>query len=298
MSVFLERIDLRSYRSCKKTIIDLNQNLSTLIGANGSGKSNILNGLLLLKKITRISRYRAETDAFRSGCKLGAQFNVDGKLIKYQALIQYVTNDRNMDEVVSASEKWNFKEITGQNKWFSIPLSSTDDLYRFGKRIIRHTSKGNLAYVRFDPVTVFNLPKGAKGVTIVSALEKIHHFISGINYYSASRFTDPSKCPASFELESDRLSHRSMRPWDEHVQLMYDLYSAHKNNKDEYEEFISLVGSEGIGLVEAIEYDEIEAPSSSYQVITGGRLIKKEVKRTLVIPSITIHGNRLSFNQL
>lgn len=297
MSVYLERIELSSYRSCKKTSINLNKNLSALIGVNGSGKSNILNGLLLLKKITRIQHRRVQSDSFLSGCKLGAHFNVEGKTYKYSALIQFATDERNMDEVIHATEKWSFKDITGEGKWVKLPLAYASDFYDYGK-VIRPTGRG-YTYVRFDPFSNFKLPRGANGEVILSALRKIANFVYGISYYSASRFTDPSKCPASIEIESDRLSRRYIRPGaDEHIQFMYDLYTAHKSNDNEYQEFISLVSGEGIGLVEALEFTEVEAPSNTYQVITGGRLIRKEVKRTLVIPSITINGNTLSFNQL
>jgi ABC-type Mn2+/Zn2+ transport system ATPase subunit len=296
MSVYLERVDLQNYRSCKKATFDLNENLSALIGANGAGKSNILNGILLLKKITRVSRVRPDDEPYLSSCKLSARFNVDGVTSKYEALIEYVTNERNIDEVVTATEKWNFKEITGQGRWLKLPLSVAHDLHRYRTFYMR-TAQGRARVVSYNPIDEFKLPK-AVSETISNVIRNVSNFVDGISYYSASRFTDPSKCPSSFELESERLSRRIPRIGDEHLQFMYDLYSAYKNNKSEFDEFMSLVGSEGIGLVEAIEYAEIDVPSNIYQVVTGGRVRRQEVKRVLVIPNIIIGGNKLSPNQL
>ncbi len=37
----LKRVTITSYRSCVQTSLELSTNLSVLIGANGSGKTNI-----------------------------------------------------------------------------------------------------------------------------------------------------------------------------------------------------------------------------------------------------------------
>lgn len=300
MAVHIERIELTNYRSCNKTAIAFNQNLSALIGANGSGKSNILNGILLLKKITRASRSRPDEEFFVSGCKLRAWFNVDRKTLKYEAVIRYATNERNIDEVVDATEKWNFKEITGQEKWLGLPLSITYELTRFPSKLPHGISRREREFLlkRYSSLSGVKLPETTDWETILTTLEKVFGFVTGISYYSASRFTDPSKCPASFELESNRLSRRFPRLGEEHLHFMYDLYSAYKNNKTEFEEFKSVVGNKGIGLVDTIEYDEIDVPSSVYQVIAGGRVIQREVKKLLVIPNIVIGGLKLSPNQL
>jgi ABC-type lipoprotein export system ATPase subunit len=300
MSVFIQRIELRNYRSCKRTKFPLDKNLSVLIGPNGSGKSNILHALLLLRKVAlNTGRYRGEEEeTFLSGCKLLAEFWVDGHTVRYQALIKYATNERNVDEVVAASERWNFRDITSDSKWSTIPMSFVAEGERRGRIGVNPPTLELYMWRRGMPLRGLNVPKGASGRKAIAALRAIVRFIIGTRYYSASRFTDPSKCPASFELESDRLSRRIPRAGDEHLQFMYDLYLAYKNHKDEFSEFLSLVGPDGVGLIDSIEYDEIDVPSSIYQVATGGRLIRREVKRLLIIPNIRIGSLKLSPNQL
>jgi putative ATP-dependent endonuclease of OLD family len=48
----IQKIQIQNYRSCLYTTIDFHPQLSVLIGPNGSGKTNILNALLLLRKLT------------------------------------------------------------------------------------------------------------------------------------------------------------------------------------------------------------------------------------------------------
>jgi recombinational DNA repair ATPase RecF len=47
----MKKLDISNYRSCTKTGFDIHPNLTTLIGRNGAGKSNILNSIQLLKKV-------------------------------------------------------------------------------------------------------------------------------------------------------------------------------------------------------------------------------------------------------
>lgn len=302
MAVHLDRIHVTNYRSCKSTTLNLHRNLSSLIGPNGSGKSNLLNAILLLNKISRPSRGRGDEELLLSGCKLQATIDVQGKLVKYEALVQYATSERNIDEVVTTRERWNLLEITGQKKWYKIPLSATQR--QLGLLEYQAPSKRlspryrNAVLLHYSHMMGVGIEDPQHLQIVFDALERIAAFFNGITYYSASRFTDPSKCPASFELQNDRLSRRHTRFGEEHVYFLYDLFSAFKTNKNEFAEFLSLVGNEGIGLVETVKFTEIDAPSSDYEVLAGGRLIKRELKRLLVIPSFVIHGTALSPNQL
>jgi len=49
--VKLKSFEVRSYRSCIRTKVPIQNQTTGLIGANGAGKSNILNAILLLKKM-------------------------------------------------------------------------------------------------------------------------------------------------------------------------------------------------------------------------------------------------------
>jgi recombinational DNA repair ATPase RecF len=54
----LKRVAIENYRSCLRTSIDIHPNLSVLIGPNSSGKTNILQAIMLLNKMVQETRFR------------------------------------------------------------------------------------------------------------------------------------------------------------------------------------------------------------------------------------------------
>jgi hypothetical protein len=127
----------------------------------------------------------------------------------------------------------------------------------------------------------------------------LYRFFTGISYYSASQFTDPTKCPVSIEVEDERVHRRSLRAAD-HTKVLHDLYGvcSSKSRTREYAEFMSIVGPSGLKLVDAVSFRELELPQSRYEVRTGGKVVREKSQRRLLIPYFQVDGNRLSPNQL
>lgn len=76
------------------------------------------------------------------------------------------------------------------------------------------------------------------------------------------------------------------------------MYQESRRNSNTYSEFLNIVGADGIGIVESIEFNEVQTSSSNYSVMTGGKVVKKEKKNLLVVPSFKVLGNSLSPSQL
>lgn len=307
MEIYLSEIEIRKYRSCNKTSVRLNNDLSALIGVNGSGKSNFLNGILLIKKLAIIPHRTQEEDFPLSTCKIKATFVIDSKPLPFEAVIKYTTNESNVDQVISAEQKWNFKEFTGDDTPVTLPMARFFEFREFRKyRVSEKIPEGlpekewqNLLYRSFEAISGSTVPQDSKQAKIVIDIyEKVFEFITGISYYSASQFTDPSKCPTYFEIENERILRRPGRGLYEHQRFMFDLYYTYKNPNSKFQEFLSIVGNEGIGLIDTIKYDEIEVPTNEYAVGIGGKLISKEIKKSLVIPNFIIRSFKLSPNQL
>lgn len=305
MSVKIEQIQLHNYRSCKRTSFEPHPNLSALIGVNGSGKSNLLNGIMLLDKIARTPRhYIADRNVqnVQSVCKMKVSFRVNDKSIKYEAVVSYIVNNRNQDEVSDTSERWNFADLTGDNNWIKVPMPvlagivqsnvSHRELRLYEMRVSRQ-----MGYEKFSDL-IASIPVEK----ISSPTSKLINFINGITYYSASQFTDPSNCPTYFE--SDHIARRPSlfrrynRGRAEHVQFMYDLYLTYKDHRKKFMEYMSIVGKEGIGLMDNIKYKEVKTPSREYEVYTGGKFVKKEATNFLIIPTFIVRKTSLSPNQL
>ena len=121
--------------------------------------------------------------------------------------------------------------------------------------------------------------------------------MSQISYYSASQFTDPSRCPLSFEQEEQTFQRKSSENIS-HKQFIKDLYNASINNVKTYDKYKYLVGKKGLRLIDDISFTKVKIPSDTYQVVSGGKVIKDKNYTLLIIPNFKITGIKLSPNQL
>jgi hypothetical protein len=224
-----------------------------------------------------------------------------GKTIFIKGVVAYETDEHNFDDVYSASLKFNFREFADYSEWISIPVQfltfpgafPMPDEPKIGMRQMRQM--GLFRYFPFPDYEKYRMV--AKSRNIRALLSNVAAFFDGINYYSASQFSDPSRCPVSIELEENRPLRR-FRNIVGHEQFVLDLYKSFKENDTQYKRYINTVGTDGIGLVDNIRFTEVEMPSSSYEVKVGGKIRKVERNRLLIVPSITANNVELSPNQL
>jgi predicted ATPase len=285
----ISKINIKNYRSCVNTNADFKGNLTTLIGINGAGKSNILNAIRLLKS-TRRNRYLNSKIAKGqlSHSKLKFNLSIEDHNYDVKADVFFDTDERNQEDVYSSalsykkadSKTWvdinyDLLEIV-QHLQFSkrSDLSQLEHIYRRGSKMSMEDAK-----------------------TAV----KIVDFLSGISYYSATQFSDPSKCPVSIELEDGKFntshSFRSGRP---HEKFLFDLYTVwnERAKNPTFDRYLNTVNQSGIGLIEDIAFLNQDLPSSTYVVRSGGRVSKVDKNREIIVPSITLDGLTLSPNQL
>lgn len=303
--VYLRRFRIRAYRSIKTAELKPDANLTALIGPNGSGKSNLLYGILLLRVLGKRSVHDEE-DLSASTCQVQADFQIGEYLVYFRGVVQFRTNNQNKDEVISLDQKWNFRNITGENKWIKLKPVRFFSAYPPGGAIYlgnkRTTSFKSHSYImKFrSSVSRMDLSKisedGNQRKIVSDCLINIERFTSGIGYYSASQFTNPAMCPTSFEINEDgNLREESVSP---QTQFLYDLYDLHAADDPAYLSYLSLVDSNGVGLIDRIEWKLITFSSSSYEVEMGGKVVDKKRERILVVPTIYIGNSQLSFNQL
>ncbi|MDD5759589.1 MAG: AAA family ATPase [Desulfobulbaceae bacterium] len=295
----LLKFSIRNYRSCVLTTLEPNSGLTALIGVNGSGKTNLLNALLLLKRATiggRL-RYPLESD-YVNRSLVDAVIDYQGASIALRGEIFYTTSNKNNDEVVGTRLKWNLEEITGKKGWIELPI----EMLMQGEEYRYIISAGNkkLSYAQMARGGWFEhremkslLPDKVFPVAI-----EISQYLAGLNYYSASQFSDPSRCPVSLELEDNRPRTRRRRGTINHSQFMHDLYHSYTTSTNSFLRFKNVIGPEGIGLISDIQFDEIRLPSNIVEVRAGGKTEKKERTQTVIVPTFTIDGNTLSPNQL
>lgn len=294
----IKRIDIENYRSCLSTTFEPNPHLSVLIGPNGSGKTNVLSAITLLRRIAGADHtYSRKDELFKRDCKLKFTFDIDGKLIRYSSKLGIDTDENNKDIIITSDEQWNFKAITGDGRPKNVRLIEglnfldERDVY-FQDMSIRnyyyHTH-----YIKGKAPVHKSLSEPVRMI-----LYNLFRFAHGMKYYSASQFTNPANCPTSFDIEKEGSRQRGIRMGD-HSKFLYDLYTQFKDPKNtSYKRYFEIIGPEGIGLLNGIDFKEIPTSSIDYKVKSGGKVREIKREKILVIPQFTIGQNELSPNQL
>jgi len=276
----IKEIEISNYRSCIKTKFELQDTLTVLIGINGVGKSNILNALQLITKGRRNRRYfDEEQNENLLITKLNLILEYEEKKIFLRANVFYETDERNTDEIFNIELKYRFED-SPPRKW-AVMNNEFIEVADYMNR------KGLIEVPRNK---MFQTEKAKWEIKLLQHLNKV-------NYYSATQFSDPRKCPISFELEDSRLT-RSYRRDATHEYFMYELHRTFKTKPEIFELFLNTVNGNGIELIDDFQFIEHEVPSSSYKVRAGGKIEKIIKTRKIVIPSVVVDGLNLSPNQL
>jgi len=299
----LQSLKVKNYRSCKDTLIELDNNTTVLVGANGSGKTNILTALMLLGSLTKPDRFRRNRhQEFSSEIEIEARYIVNNKRLIHKCKLLVDNVGGNNDIVTGAEQSWYVYDFTKSKKRAKIPLEFFDgtlsrrqnNLLLAGvetnQMLIRHMIDG-----RIYPTTQNFDVKNNLNTEAIQAIEEIYSLLDDVTYYSATQFTNPSNCPVSFEIETDGRNARALRLSD-HKRFLYDLYQAKET--EAFVEFKNIIGREHLNLVDDITFNTVETASIDVQVRTGGVINQQKRVKNLVVPQFQIGDNKLSPNQL
>lgn len=277
----LKRLVIENYRSCVRTFIDLHPHLSVLIGPNGSGKTNILQTIVLLNKMTQQSEHLPPGATRAGSSRIRVSF-LDGRVATaLRASFEAFRAEAASDPRFVALQKWALNERNGNTAAFEVPLSFpwvvgpewADRYNRFGHG-------------------------GTVPLWAARAMVRVAAFCHGITYYSASQFTNPSSCPISFEVEGEGRRQRSFR-YRGHVGVLYEMYFAQQSDQEgRYERFIDIVGPRGLRLIDGLTFKKVRTSSTNYSVRVGGKVEVRKLSKLLIIPQFKIGRLILSPNQL
>lgn len=293
----LNQLVIENYRSCVRTSLDLHPNLSVLIGPNGSGKTNILQTIMLLNKLTRQSESVSRRIAITGSSRVKASFQTGRVAARLRVSFDAFKTDTGIEQKLEASQRWLLREQNGQQAAFEVPLAipsiaGTDwpNMYRRQYwRKVRRASR-----LRSDAIADGTTPPWAAGAVV-----RVSEFCRGIKYYSASQFTDPGSSPVSFEVDEDGTRQRIVRYRGRHERVLYDMYSAKRTGTDgRYDRFINIVGPDGLGLIDGLTFRSVRTSSATYSVRVGGKVEVRKRNKLLIIPQFRIGRLVLSPTQL
>jgi hypothetical protein len=251
-----------------------------------------MNAILLLRRLTeeRPSFY-ARDEVPTGHCNLKTTLTVDNVNGTLWADIDTYTDDNNTDIVITSDQYWHIKHLTGNNKRVKLPLALARELTR-----LEDTRFGY--YQRHIGVDAVEQISRTVPEPVRDFLGTIARNLAQIRYYSASQFTNPANCPVSFELEKEGKITRAVHLTG-HAKFLFDLYNSRKYSKRSgYDQFIDIIGPNGIGLVDEISFNPISTSSVQYSVRIGGTVTERRKQKILVIPQFKIGKNALSPNQL
>ncbi|HSR07704.1 MAG TPA: AAA family ATPase [Bryobacteraceae bacterium] len=296
----LKSLTIEGYRSCAHTSLDLDTNLSVLIGANGSGKTNILQAILLLRKLVNLQPHRPNEPPGTINPKLTAVYRIGDYQLQMDARVEAYTSESNNDIVTNVQEKWTVDHKENRTV-LNVPLVVTigkdihEQFFMYAS-LIKGADKSRKNMVQF----MEDNPVQAIPLAIRAHLNNVAAFCKGIKYYGASQFTNPGSCAVSFEIDVDGAGtlYRSSRH-EGHTRILYDMYRAYKKTDDpRFQQFLDVVGPQGVRLIDTVTFKEVETSATEHLVRVGGNVEIKKRKRLLVIPQFRIGRLRISPNQL
>ena len=244
--------------------------------------------MLLSKVVNRVPTPRESAIILNPRIKV--RFQERSAQVDLNASIAAYTGESNNDVILGSKEKWTVTNRAGKRSTFEFPLA-----------LASRTGRVKLAqgYFHFAPRHYFvnRRPTHLIDEWAAPALEQVARYCRGIRYYGASQFTNPSTCPASFQIDQEGDRRTLIRPHG-HTAILYDMYSAEKAGSEDYKKFAELVGPRGLKLVDRIRFRAVPTSSTEYSVRVGGKIEGRTLHKLLLVPQFTIGKQKLSPNQL
>lgn len=295
----LKRVVIENYRSCLRTSIDLHPHLSVLIGPNGSGKTNILQAIMFLKKMVHQSEHRSSLGGGISATsRLKVTFQQGGTQLRLGASIDAYADESNNDVIVASKQKWLLDRPGKKRFSLKAPLSLVGGIGTYSmRRSLFGLSEREYYQYTHARLGLRSTPNRLQE-WIWRALRSVAGYCSGITYYGASQFTNPGTCPASFDVDREGNRLGLIRPRG-HVRLLYNMYTAYRDQSNpKYARFIDIVGPNGLRLIDELSFRLVPTSSVDHSVRVGGKVEVRKKHKLLVIPQFKIGKQTLSPNQL
>ena len=258
----LKRIQLTNFRSCQSTTFSLQSSLSTLVGPNGVGKTNLLRAIEWLAKssITPSAIEFRSTGIASKKTKqvlaISVHVELDSKLFVYT--LDFTLPSMKSQESGVLQERL----LIRQNGQRAVPI-----FRRLGERIIFSEKRPTMRVSGLTSSIAALSSLLPTSDPIQNYVRSISAFFATVSYYSLVDNTAP---------EDDMVREGTYLEWrnthvskgDSTSSVAFRVVSMFIEDKPTYEEFQTLIGPNGLGLVQhchvmnfELAEDDIEKPT-------------------------------------
>lgn len=291
----LKKIEIVNYRSCESTTLNLDKQLTILVGANGAGKTNILKAIMLLKKImcgvgAEFYRENAKDIEQYPLVKIKAFFENNGDKIEYsiESKLGKGARSDNLEEVMKSKEEW---FVNGERALEQIP--------RFRDLISGHIvfMKGaDSSFINQNKEEYLGYLKKINQEENYKKISNIYHFVKSFKYVGATQFSDCTSLSPFIEIEPRMASYNRLKT--DQKRAVLDIYDCYKNNPEDYGHFFKFIGPENMGLVDEIKFNETQIGASDVEINPQGVLTTVNREKLIIYPQFIKGKSSVAVNQL
>lgn len=251
----LHRVDISNFRSCKNLTLDKINGLLALVGRNGAGKTNIL----------RAIEWAALTATSTQPVEMGGAVDYYAFLNHQLPRVALTFSPLSGEEYEYVLEVAPQPSPDPKQPQFNIQINETLSVVSSGTSVPLvsrsadkaklHDRNQELSLGASTPLLKVLLAILPETDPLNTRLREITNYLESVRYYSL-------EVAAS---ESDRLVHaKNYNEWAKNAQkngpggsVVMRLLHMHLTRPEDFEELVSLVGKDGLGLVSVIEVQPI-----------------------------------------
>ncbi|HVX84629.1 MAG TPA: AAA family ATPase [Phycisphaerae bacterium] len=253
----LQSAKITLFASCVDVVVDLDRHLTCLVGKNGAGKSNILKAIFWAARCGSAAEL-PQGRQFGQAMDTQISFRLGNDHYRYHVEFDpFATNGFQLNESLHRAD-------TGE-----ILFQRTND------RLQAHlVGPGTINVSRLIPSIYVIMSMFSPESVGVAKLRPVRDFLAGVGYYPME---ERSEAPKPFVEEAEYLSWKQRYQVGESISdsVAFRILYLKTEKSEVYNELTSLLGENGLNLINSIVIQEVDVPVTSAPVSDPGSKTKK-----------------------